>query len=83
MLFRFKPSIRIKPKLGGLYFNMWRHAAEARFKLGLSWLMLVGAALMELLSPWLGAQALNELQKNGTQALSTAAFMGWRFWPLQ
>jgi ATP-binding cassette subfamily B protein len=60
----------------GLYFNMWRHAAGARLKLGLTWLMLVGAALMELVSPWLGAQALNELQKNGTQALSTAACYG-------
>ena len=66
----------IRPKLGGLYFNMWRHAAGARLKLGLSWLMLVGAALTELLSPWLGAQALNELQKNGTQALSTTAYYG-------
>jgi ABC-type multidrug transport system fused ATPase/permease subunit len=66
----------VTPKLGGLYFNMWRHAAGARLKLGLTWLMLAGAALMELVSPWLGAQALNELQKNGTQALSTAAYYG-------
>jgi len=64
------------PKLGGLYFNMWRYAAGARLKLGMSWLMLVGAALTELLSPWLGAQALDALQKNGTQALSTAAYYG-------
>ncbi len=66
----------IKSKLGGLYFNMWRYAAGARLKLGLTWLMLVGAALMELLSPWLGAQALNALQQNGTQALTTAAYYG-------
>ncbi len=66
----------IAPKPGGLYFNMWRYAAGARLKLGLTWLMLVGAALMELLSPWLGAQALIALQKNGTQALSTAAYYG-------
>lgn len=66
----------IASKPGGLYFNMWRYAAGARLKLGLTWLMLVGAALMELLSPWLGAQALNALQKNGTQALSTAAYYG-------
>ena len=66
----------ITPKPGGLYFNMWRHAAGVRLKLGLTWLMLVGAALMELASPWLGAHALNELQKNGTQALSTAAYYG-------
>ncbi len=55
---------------------MWRHAAGARLKLGLTWMMLAGAALMELLSSWLGAQALNELQKSGTQALSTAACYG-------
>lgn len=66
----------VTPESKGLYFNMWRHAAGARLKLGLTWLMLVGAALMELVSPWLGAQALNELQKNGTQALSTAACYG-------
>jgi ATP-binding cassette, subfamily B, bacterial len=63
-------------RLGGLYFNMWRYAIGARLRLGLAWLMLVGAALMELLSPWLGAQALNELQKNGAQGLSTAAYYG-------
>jgi ATP-binding cassette subfamily B protein len=61
---------------GGLYVNMWHHAAGARPKLGLAWLMLVGAALMELASPWLGAQALNALQQNGTQALSSAAYYG-------
>ncbi len=64
------------PSLGGLYFNMWRHAAGARIRLGAAWLMLVGAALLELLSPWLGAQALNALQKDGAQALSTAAYYG-------
>lgn len=67
------PSAR-KPR--GLYFNMWRYASGARVKLGLTWLMLVGAALMELLSPWLGSQALNALQKNGPQALSTAGWYG-------
>src|SRR5687768_977198 len=91
MPFKFLPSARAKqacerapvsdrntvtPGPGGLYFNMWRHAAGARLKLGLTWMMLAGAALMELISPWLGAQALNELQKNGTQALSTAAYYG-------
>ncbi|MEN3295885.1 MAG: ATP-binding cassette, subfamily bacterial [Burkholderiales bacterium] len=91
MLLKFMSSVRAKqarerapladrntitPKHDGLYFNMWRYAAGARTKLGLTWLLLVGAALMELLSPWLGAQALNELQKNGTQGLSTAAYYG-------
>lgn len=64
------------PRHGGLYLNMWRHAAGARCKLGLSWLMLAGAALMDLASPWLGARALDALQKNGPQALSTAAAYG-------
>lgn len=64
------------PRLGGLYFNMWRYASGARIKLGLTWLMLVGAALMELMSPWLGAKALNALQKDGTQAFTTAAWYG-------
>lgn len=63
-------------KPDGLYINMWRYASGTRVKLGLTWLMLVGAALMELLSPWLGSQALNALQKDGTQALSTAAYYG-------
>jgi ABC-type multidrug transport system fused ATPase/permease subunit len=66
----------ISPKLGGLYFNMWRYASGARLKLGVTWLMLVGAALMELMSPWLGAKALNVLQKDGAQALMTAAYYG-------
>lgn len=66
----------IKPKLGGLYFNMWRYAAGARWKLALTWSLLVAAALMELLSPWLGSRALNALQQNGAQALSTAAYYG-------
>jgi ABC-type multidrug transport system fused ATPase/permease subunit len=63
-------------KQGGLYFNMWRYASGARVQLGLTWLMLVGAALMELLSPWLGSQALNALQTGGAQALTTAAYYG-------
>ncbi|SNS64203.1 ABC-type multidrug transport system, ATPase and permease component [Noviherbaspirillum humi] len=61
---------------GGLYVNMWRHAHGARFRLGLSWVMLIGAALLELVSPWLGARALDELQQHGAQALSTAAYYG-------
>jgi ABC-type multidrug transport system fused ATPase/permease subunit len=91
MFFKFMPSApaerpcdcnaigdrdAITPESGGLYFHIWHYAAGARLRLGLTWLMLVGAALMELLSPWLGAQALNELQKNGTHALSTAAYYG-------
>jgi ABC-type multidrug transport system fused ATPase/permease subunit len=64
------------PRLNGLYASMWRHASGARIQLGLTWLMLIGAALMELLSPWLGSQALNSLQKEGTQALSAAAYYG-------
>ncbi|MFC7515968.1 ATP-binding cassette domain-containing protein [Herbaspirillum sp. GCM10030257] len=91
MHFKFSPSARaeaardcnanddgvcVRTRPGGLYVNMWRYAGGVRLRLALTWAMLVGAALMELLSPWLGAQALNALQQNGTQALSTAAYYG-------
>jgi ATP-binding cassette subfamily B protein len=58
----------------GLYRNIWRYAAGARRRLVGSYLLLVGAALLELLVPWLAAQALNALQKNGPDALRQAAF---------
>jgi ATP-binding cassette subfamily B protein len=64
------------PKLGGLYVNMWRHAAGARIRLALTWVALIGAALLELMSPWLGSQALNALQENGAQGMTTAAWYG-------
>jgi ATP-binding cassette, subfamily B, bacterial len=63
----------LAPPFGGLYRNIWRYAAGARRKLALSYLLLVCAALLELVSPWLAAQALNTLQKNETHALSHAA----------
>ena len=59
--------------MGGLYRNLWRYAAGAHRRLVASWLLLMGAALMELLVPWLAAQALNALQKNGPDALRQAA----------
>lgn len=61
------------PPFGGLYRNIWRHAAGARRRLMLSYLLLVGAAMLELLVPWLAAQALNALQKGGADALRQAA----------
>jgi ABC-type multidrug transport system fused ATPase/permease subunit len=61
------------PPFGGLYRNIWRHAAGARRRLMLSYLLLVGAAMLELLVPWLAAQALNALQKGGVAALHQAA----------
>lgn len=61
------------PPLGGLYRNIWRHAAGARRRLVASYLLLMGAALLELLVPWLAAQALNALQRNGPGALRQAA----------
>ena len=60
-------------QFGGLYRNIWRHAAGARRRLVLSYLLLVGAAMLELLVPWLAAQALNSLQKGGEDALRRAA----------
>jgi ATP-binding cassette subfamily B protein len=62
------------PHTGGLYRNIWRYAAGARRRLVASYLLLMGAALMELLVPWLAAQALNALQRNGPNALRQAAF---------
>lgn len=66
-------SIPGAPPSAGLYRNIWRHAAGARRRLILSYLLLVGAALLELLVPWLAAQALNALQKGGAGALRQAA----------
>lgn len=59
--------------MGGLYRKLWHYAAGARRRLVASWLLLMGAALMELLVPWLAAQALNALQRNGPDALRQAA----------
>jgi len=67
-----EPCANARP-FGGLYRNIWRYAAGARRKLALSYLLLIGAALLELLSPWLAAQALNTLQKSEAQALTQAA----------
>jgi ATP-binding cassette subfamily B protein len=67
------PSVQTTPPFGGLYRNIWRHAAGARRRLMLSYLLLVGAAMLELLVPWLAAQALNALQKGGEDGLRSAA----------
>jgi ATP-binding cassette subfamily B protein len=67
------PERHIHPASAGLYRSIWRYADGARRRLVASWLLLVGAALMELLAPWLAAQALNALQKNGPDALKQAA----------
>jgi ABC-type multidrug transport system fused ATPase/permease subunit len=61
------------PPLGGLYRNIWRYAAGARRRLVASYLLLMAAAMMELLVPWLAAQALNTLQGNRPGALRQAA----------
>ncbi|HEX8882865.1 MAG TPA: hypothetical protein VF797_00060, partial [Noviherbaspirillum sp.] len=57
------------PAGAGLYRNLWHYAAGARLKVVLVGLMLTGAALLELVSPWLAAQAINALQKNESGAL--------------
>lgn len=63
------PNVSPAPAGAGLYRNLWRYAAGARLKVVLVGLMLTGAALLELVSPWLAAQAINALQKNQTGAL--------------
>jgi ATP-binding cassette subfamily B protein len=67
------PERNSHPASAGLYRTIWRYADGARRRLVASWLLLVGAALMELLAPWLAAQALNALQRNGPDALRQAA----------
>jgi ABC-type multidrug transport system fused ATPase/permease subunit len=59
--------------MGGLYNNLWRYAAGARLRLIACSLMLVGAAILELVSPWLASRAINILQKNEPGALAEAA----------
>lgn len=59
--------------MGGLYRNLWRYAAGARLQLIVCSLMLVGAAVLELVSPWLASRAINILQKNEPGALAEAA----------
>ena len=59
--------------MGGLYRNIWRYAEGARLRLVLCSLMLVLAAVLELVSPWLASQAINVLQKNEPGAIRHAA----------
>lgn len=63
------PNVSSAPAATGLYRNLWRHAAGARLKVVLIGLMLTGAALLELVAPWLAAQAINALQQNQSGAL--------------
>jgi ATP-binding cassette subfamily B protein len=63
------PNVSSAPAGDGLYRNLWRYAAGARLRVVLVGLMLTGAALLELVSPWLAAQAINALQKNQSGAL--------------
>jgi ATP-binding cassette subfamily B protein len=59
--------------MGGLYENLWRYAVGARLQLVICSLMLIGAAMLELVSPWLASRAINTLQKNEPGALVQAA----------
>jgi ABC-type multidrug transport system fused ATPase/permease subunit len=60
--------------MGGLYMNLWRYAAGARLQLMTCSFMLIGAALLELVSPWLASRAIDTLQKNEAGALVHAAY---------
>jgi ABC-type multidrug transport system fused ATPase/permease subunit len=60
--------------MGGLYMNLWRYAAGARLLLMTCSFMLIGAALLELVSPWLASRAIDTLQKNEAGALVHAAY---------
>ena len=62
------------PPPTGLYQNLWRYADGHRARLIFVSLLLTGAALFELLSPWLAAEAMNALQKNESGAFLRAGF---------
>ena len=68
-----KAETKAAPFTGGLYGNLWRYAAGARLKLVSCSLMLIAAALLELVSPWLASRAIDTLQKNDAGALLRAA----------
>lgn len=68
-----KADIPASVPMGGLYKNLWRYAAGARFQLLVCSLMLIGAAMLELVCPWLASRAINTLQKNEPGALVHAA----------
>ena len=69
-----KAETKAAPFTGGLYGNLWRYAAGARLKLVSCSLMLIAAALLELVSPWLASRAIDTLQKNDAGALLRAAY---------
>ena len=58
---------------GGLYRNVWFYAAGARLQLLASAVLLAVSQVVKLCVPWLAAQAINSLQKNGTGATGDAA----------
>ena len=58
---------------GGLYRNIWRHAAGARVQLMCAAVLLLGSQLVKLAVPWLAAQAMNALQTHAPQATLHAA----------
>lgn len=49
----------------GLYQNVWLHAAGERARLVTSTVILGGSQVVKLAIPWLAAQAINSLQKEG------------------
>ncbi len=58
---------------GGLYRNVWRHAEGVRAVLLGSMALLVVSQLAKLAVPWAAAQAINQLQTAGSEALGGAA----------
>ncbi len=54
----------------GLYRNVWLHADGARGRLLGSTVMLTGSQVIKLAIPWMAAQAINGLQKQGVVAAS-------------
>jgi ATP-binding cassette, subfamily B, bacterial len=66
------PAIAAAPH-AGLYRNIWFYAAGARLQLFASMFLLAMSQVVKLCVPWLAAQAINALQKNGPSAPGDAA----------
>lgn len=63
------------PRPQALFNSFWRYAEGARHRWALACGLLVTAQALKLAVPWLGAQAINVLQRGGDGAASSAAWI--------
>jgi len=60
------------PSVANLYRSIWRFSAGARVTMLVSTALLIGATTVKLALPWLAAQAINALQRNGNGSFTEA-----------